>query len=458
MSVSDVVGIDAAVEPQGMQAVYKRIAWRILPFIFFCYILNFIDRVNISFAHLQFQSDLGMSNANYGFGVGIYYVGYILCEIPAMLMLSRIGARRTIARIMISWGVVSVAMMFIKTPTQFYVARFFLGATEGGFFPAIVVYLTYWFPVEWRGRVTSRILFGIPVAGVLGSLGAGLIMNNLDTVFDLRGWQWLFFLEGLLPIVAGVFVFFYLIDRPHDAGWLTQDERAWVVAQIDTERSAIQAKSPGKKQGTHRNGFFTAFRNPKVFICSLAYFSVPWSSSILSYWSPSIIRQSGVSNVWHVGLLGTLPYLIGALGMLAICRSSDYRLERRWHFALCCLLVAASGCALIWFGYGWQITIFWLSLMTIGYLGATALFWTIPPAYLTGAEAAGGFAVISSLGYSGGFMAPAAIGWIQAQTGNLTWGIYAVAGVLVMAGMTVILGIPRDFLYAGDRNAAARRP
>lgn len=425
--------------------LYRKIAWRILPLLVVSYIVCIIDRFNISYAHLQIQKDLHLTESQYGFGVGIYYLGYILCEVPVMMMLARTGARRTISRIMISWGLICIAFSLVHNETHFYILRFLLGAAEGGFFPTLVIYLTDWFPAKMRGRVTASILFGIPVAGIVGNISAGAIMQYLDMVANLRGWQWLFVIEGVVPALIGIVAFFSITNDPREAKWLSDEERAFVAGEIAREKTAIAAKS------RHSSGaFFSALRNPKVFVCAIAYAVAPWSSVVISYWSPSIIRSAGVTNVWYVGLLGAIPFVLGGLGMVWICQRSDRNVERRWHFAFSALVCGLSGCALIWFGGKWEITIFWLTLMTFGYLGATALFWTIPPGYLTGPEAAGAVAVISSVGYAGGFIAPAVIGWIQQATGHINAGLYLVALVLSVSAVTVVVGIPKDYLYRGE--------
>jgi ACS family phthalate transporter-like MFS transporter len=414
---------------------YAKITWRLLPFLFMCYVMNFIDRVNVSFAHLKFEHDLGISDASYGIGVGLFFIGYVLLEVPSNLLLQRIGARRTISRIMILWGIVSAGMMLVRTPTEFYAARILLGAAEAGFFPGAVLYLTYWYPSARRARVTSMLLMAVAAAGILGGPMSGWIMANLNDYQGLHGWQWLFLLEGLPAVIAGVVAFFYLDDRPTDAKWLTSEERALVLHNLETDDVM--------KRVAGRHSFLKVLTDPRVYVVALGYMVVPWAGSVLNFWSPSIIQKSGVSDVWHVGLLSTIPYAVGACFMLFIGRHSDRHLERRWHFASMAFLAALGIVLLPSAASYWVASIGFLTVATIGYLSAVALFWTIPPAYLTGTAAAGGIALISCIGQAGGLLAPIVIGKMTQVTGNLAMGLYVVAGVVVLGGVAVLAGLPQ---------------
>lgn len=429
---------EQAVPQHVSDAAYSKVTWRLLPFLFLCYVLNFIDRVNISFAHLQFKHDLGVSDAAYGLGVGLFFIGYVLLEVPSNLLMQRIGARRTISRIMILWGIVSAGMMFVRTPGEFYFARILLGAAEAGFFPGVVLYLTYWYPSARRARITSLLLMAVAAAGVLGGPISGWIMANMTDVAGLRGWQWLFLLEGFPAAAAGFAAYFYLDDRPTDAKWLSAEERAVVKYNLEADEREKTTASP--------HNFRKVLADPRVYVVALGYMVVPWAGSVLNFWSPSIIHQSGITDVWHVGLLSAIPYIVGASLMLAIGRHSDRHLERRWHFA-CMALLAALGIALLpSVSANWMASIAFLTVSTIGYLAAVSLFWTIPPAYLSGTAAAGGIALISCIGQAGGLLAPIVIGRITTLTGSLAMGLYVVAGVLVVGGMTVVLGLPARML------------
>ena len=304
--------------------LYRKVVYRIIPFIFVCYVLNYIDRVNVSFAKLQFQGDLHLSDASYGLGVGLFYVGYILFEVPSNLVLQKIGARKTITRIMCLWGLISMAMAFVSSPLQFYLARILLGAAEAGFFPGVILYLTLWFPDRMRGRIMSLFVLAIAVSGIVGGPTSGVIMQHLDGFLGFRNWQWLFLIEGILPVVMGIAAFFVLDDRPRDASWLSGHEKDLLVANLSVERR-IDSRSG-------LQAFLLALRKPMLWIATFGYFSVTWAGMVLNFWAPTIIQRAGVTNLLHIGLLSAVPYMVGAAGMLLLCYSSDRWLERRWHF------------------------------------------------------------------------------------------------------------------------------
>lgn len=415
-------------------ATYSKVKRRLLPFLFICYVLNFIDRVNVSFAHLQFKQDLGLTDGSYGLGVGLFFIGYVVLEVPSNLLLQRIGARRTIARIMVLWGVVSAGMMFVRTPAEFYLARILLGAAEAGFFPGIVLYLTYWFPAARRARVTSILLSAVAVSGIVGGPMSGWIIGHMNDFFGLRGWQWLFLLEGVPAAIAGLVALFYLTDRPSQASWLTESERSLIEHNLQVDEREKGHAGP--------HSFRAALKDPRVYIAALGYMVVPWAGSVLNFWAPSIIHHSGITNVWHVGLLSMIPFLVGGLSMIVIGNSSDRTLERRWHFAACAF-ISATGIALLpAASSNWIAAIALLTLSTIGYLSAVSLFWTIPPAYLSGAAAAGGIALISCIGQAGGLIAPLVIGKVNEITGNIALGLYVVVAVLILGALSVLIGIP----------------
>lgn len=420
----------ATVENEIGRRLYRKVVLRIIPFIFVCYVLNYIDRVNVSFAKLQFKDDLSLTDASYGLGVGLFYVGYILFEVPSNLVLQKIGARKTIMRIMCLWGLISMAMAFVTTPSQFYLVRILLGAAEAGFFPGIILYLTLWFPDRMRGRIMSYFVLAIAASGTIGGPISGLIMQHLGGVLGLKSWQWLFLIEGMLPLAMGVTAFFVLDDRPRDASWLSRPEQDFLVANLP-DRSQSETRS-----GFH--AFLTALRKPMLWIATLGYFSVTWAGMVLNFWTPTIIQRSGVTNVLHVGLLSAVPYAIGAIGMLALGYHSDRRLERHWHFFAA---VFAAGCAAIAIAFSlWSSTlsIACLALLAIGYLSAIALFWTIPSGFLSEKESPGSIAFISSVAQIGSLVAPVLFGYVSDRTGNLTMGACLVALVLFAGGGAVV--------------------
>jgi ACS family phthalate transporter-like MFS transporter len=419
----------AAIENDG-RLLYRKVILRIIPFIFVCYVLNYIDRVNVSFAKLQFKDDLGLTDASYGLGVGLFYVGYILFEVPSNLLLQKIGARKTIMRIMCLWGLISMAMAFVTTPLQFYLARMLLGAAEAGFFPGVILYLTLWFPDRMRGRIMSYFVLAIAASGTIGGPVSGVIMQHLGGFLGFRSWQWLFLIEGVLPLAMGVAALFVLDDRPLDARWLSRQEQDLLVANLSVHRE------PEGVSGFQ--AFLMALRKPMLWVATSGYFSVTWAGMVLNFWAPTIIQRSGVTNVLHVGLLSAVPYAIGAVGMLALGYHSDWRMERHWHFFTA---VFAAGCAAIAIAFSlWSsaLSIACLSLLAIGYLSAIALFWTIPTGFLSEKESPGSIAFISSAGQIGSLVAPVLFGYVSDRTGNLTMGACLVALVLFIGGVAVV--------------------
>jgi ACS family phthalate transporter-like MFS transporter len=340
-SSTDIAGSSA--DARRERAIYRKIAWRILPLLVFCYILNYLDRINIGIAQLQFKSDLGFSDAAYGLGAGLLFVGYVLFEIPSNLLLDRIGVRKTFLRIMVAWGVLSTMTMFVRTPMQFYIVRFLIGVAEAGFTPGIFLYLSYWFPARRRARMTSIFYLSIPIAAIVGTPLSGWIMHAFGGDLGLRGWQWLFMLEGLPSVLFGVIVYFALSDRPQQAAWLDASEQAFVLAQLaaddaqKTRRVAHQAKASALR---------VIARDPRVF-CAGFTFACSFSlGNTLAFWAPVVIRNSGIAQVANIGVLAAIPALVGIVVMLAVGRHSDRTLERRWHAALA-LFAAAGALALL---------------------------------------------------------------------------------------------------------------
>src|SRR6185312_4485337 len=318
--------------------VYTKVTWRLVPLLFVCYVLSYLDRINVGFAQLQMKSDLGFSDAIYGLGAGIFFVGYFLFEVPSNLLLEKIGARKTITRIMVIWGLVSACMAFVHAPWAFYVLRFLLGVFEAGFFPGIILYFTYWYPGAYRARIIAIFMSGIAVAGVLGGPLSGWIMNDLAGYQGLKGWQWMFILEGLPTTFLGLFIFFYLDDKPDDAKWLTADEKSLIRHNLDLEQAGAHAGAHGHDLAS----FLNALKDPKVYVLSFSYFCFICGVYMISFWLPTLIKEMGVSNPLHVGLYAAIPYGITTVGMIWIGYHSDRTLERRWHCALPSFLGAAA--------------------------------------------------------------------------------------------------------------------
>lgn len=410
-------------------ATYRKIAWRLLPFLVFLFVLAWIDRVNVGFAKLAMLDDLGFSEAVYGLGAGIFFIGYFLLEVPSNLLLEKIGARRTLARITILWGLTSVAMAYVESPMSFYVLRFLLGAFEAGFFPGVVLYLTYWFPAAQRARINGMFMTSFAIAGVVGGPIAGLIMSRMVGVGSLANWQWLFIIEGIPSVLAGIAVLRYLPEKPAQAKWLTQAERDHVSQVIAREDAAPEKHSDLK----------SLVRNPKVWLCALVYFCIVSGNATIAFWTPSVIKSLGIDNNMTIGLLAAIPFIIGTLAMVWNGHHSDQTGERRAHCAIAALL---AGLGLIATGLclgNATLALIALTVAAAGILAAFPVFWSIPGAFLAGTAAAGGIALINCIGNLAGFVAPYMIGFLRTLTGSLSAGLYFVAALEILAAVMVFL-------------------
>ena len=413
------------------ERTYAKVTWRLLPLLFLCYIVAYLDRVNVGFAKLQMLSDLQFSETVYGLGAGIFFLGYFLFEVPSNLILHRVGARRWIARIMITWGLISSAMMFVTTPTMFYILRFLLGVAEAGFFPGIILYLTYWYPAHRRGRITSLFMTAVPLAGVIGSPVSGWIMERFAGLHGWAGWQWLFLLEGMPSVLVGILVLVYLENGIQSAKWLTDAEKTYLADQIRNDKAPDSDHS-----------FGGAMRNPKVWILSFIYFGVVMGLYGIGFWLPTLVKATGVKSAMDIGLLSAIPYAAATLAMVLVGRSADARRERRWHFAIPCFVGAVGLVMSAVYAANTQLALLSLTLACAGILGALPLFWSCPTAILTGAAAAGGIAWINSLGNLAGFVSPYMVGYIKDLTQSTNAGMYALAAFLVMSALLMLLCIP----------------
>jgi len=427
-----------------LNRIYRKIAWRLLPFLFVCYVVNYIDRANIGFAKLQFTKDIGISEAAYGLGAGLFFIGYVLFEIPSNFYLQKMGIRATLVRIMVLWGIVSGLMSFVSNPLELYLARFFLGVAEAGFFPGVVLYLTYWFPAPRRARITSLLILALVVAGMLGSLVSGWIMTAAAGMFGLKGWQALFIIEAVPAVALGFMALFVLDDRPEKASWLTSEEKELLRADLDLERQAAQVRKPR---------FADAFRDPRVYIVSLIYATIGAASAVISLWIPTMIRAAGVQDLKTVGMLAMIPYATAGVGMVLMGRSSDHYLERRWHVVVPTVAAAMAFLALGLPSMGMVSTIAMLSIVSAGVYGAISVFWTIPPTYLSGPSAAAGIALVSSVGAGlGGFGGSAVVGWVTQATGSIFAGIILVAVLMMLGAAALLAFIPARVLNKGRRS------
>ena len=408
--------------------VLRKITWRIVPFIMLLYFVAFIDRVNIGFASLTMNKDIGLSPTVYGFGAGIFFWGYFLFEVPSNIILHKVGARIWIARVMITWGIVSAAMAFVQGPTSFYALRFLLGVAEAGFFPGIILYLSYWFPARQRAAVTALFMAAAPLSTVLGSPVSGALLE-MDGMLGFKGWQWLFVLEALPAVLLGFVVLAFLTDRPEKAKWLADDERRWLVETMNVESTS--------KAATSKHSIWRGLADPRVLALALIYFGTSAGLYTLGVWAPQIIKQFGLSSL-QVGFLNALPASAAVVAMVLWARHSDRTGERTWHVVLACLL-AAAGLAFAGLATGVVTVLIALALVNIGISSAKPPLWSMPTLFLSGPAAAAGIATINSIGNLGGFVGPAMIGWIKDQTGSFVGGLYCVAGLLVLSAVLTLL-------------------
>ncbi|MGO4711242.1 MFS transporter [Bradyrhizobium sp. 2TAF24] len=409
-------------------AAYAKAAARLIPALVFLFILAWIDRVNVGFAKLTMLSDLKLSEAAYGFGAGIFFLSYFLFEVPSNLLLEKIGARKTLARITILWGLNCAAMAFVKTELWFYVLRFTLGMFEAGFFPGVVLYLTYWFPAARRARINGLFMTSFAIAGIVGGPIAGLIMSTMGGVADLSSWQWLFILEGVPSVLAGIAVILWLPDRPREASWLTAQEAQAIERDLAADATAVATES----------SFKAALADWRVWLCALIYFGIVSGNATIAFWTPSIIKETGVTDPLRIGLLAAIPFIAGTIAMVWNGAHSDRTGERRLHCALAALIAAAGLAATgALIGSGGTTALIALTVAAIGILAAFPVFWTIPQALLAGTAAAGAIALINSIGNLAGFVAPYLIGISASVTGSATSGLYVVAVIEFTAALLV---------------------
>lgn len=428
-------------------AIWSRINWRIVPIVLVAYIMAFLDRINVGYAKLTMQQDLQFTDAVYGLGAGIFFFTYLMFEVPSNLWLEKVGARRTFLRIMVLWGLTSAATAWVTTPTQFYIVRLLLGVFEAGFFPGIVLYLTYWYPSARRGRVTGLFLFGMPITGVIGGPLSGWIMKTFDGVGGWHGWQWVFVIEGVPTVLIGIVVFLLLSDKPEQAKWLSDREKQ-VVRQV------MQADHQADGEPRHHGRLKAAFADPKTWVLAFIYFTCACAVYTLTFWLPTMVKGLGVADVAQVGWYTAIPFAFGALGILTISRSSDHFKERRWHVASTLIVGSTALYATQFLGGAFVPTMAMLSLASFFIFGC-ALFWSIPPTYLSREAAATGIAVISSIGTLGGFVSPTFIGWIKTATGSMQTGLLAMTVIICLGGLTLLFAVPASAVRVGDGQSAA---
>ncbi len=414
-------------------AIYKKVALRLVPFLCICYLAAYLDRVNVGFAKLQMLSDLSFSNTVYGIGAGIFFLGYVIFEVPSNILLHKVGAKLWIARIMISWGMIGAAMAFVTTPTQFYILRFLLGVAEAGFIPGVLLYLTYWFPAAWRGRIIALFLAAIPMSNIIGGPLSGWILTTFADHGGLRGWQWLFIIETVPSILLGFAILKYLDNRVSDAKWLTDEEKQFIEAEVAAEAA----------RSAEHSGTMDALKSGRVWLLGAAYFCIASSIYVTSFWMPTLIKQLGVTDPQQIGWLVTIPYLVAIIAMVLCNVSADRLGERRWHTAIPCLLTAVGLAFSAMPELGLVPAMIALTFAAAGASTSQAAFWSLPSSFLTGAAAAAGIALVNSLGNVAGMASTSLIGWMTDLTGTPNSSLYVFAA-LGVAGALMVLSMPKN--------------
>ncbi len=419
--------VDTAVR----KSAYRKIAFRLMPFLMLCYFCAYLDRVNVGFAKLQMMSDLQFSEAVYGLGAGIFFIGYFLCEVPSNIVLHKVGARRWIARIMITWGILSGCFAFVQTEWQFYTLRFLLGVAEAGLAPGLLLYLTYWFPSYRRARMTVLWFIAIPISGMIGGPLSGLIMDRMSGVHGWFGWQWMFVIEAIPTVLVGLLVLAVLKDSVQDANWLTQDEKNLVKQEL--------AQDNQHKEGHASVKEFIA--DKRLWLLAGIYFCVVMGQYAITFWLPTLIRNSGISDNWHIGLLTSLPYMCAIVVMILAGRSGDHFQERRWHLIIpmCAGAIALTFATL--FASNLTLSLICLCIAASGVLTASSLFWMLPTNFLGGVSAAAGIAAVNSFANLAGFCSPYLIGWVTTNTGSNAIGMFLITAVLIF-GASLVLRVP----------------
>ncbi len=412
-----------------VKALYRKITWKLIPFLCFCYLAAYLDRINVGFAKLQMLDQLQFSETAFGLGAGLFFVGYILFEVPSNLILEKVGARIWIARIMITWGLLSACTMLVTTPMQFYAVRFLLGAAEAGFLPGVLFYLTSWFPTYRRGRVIALFMIGLPLSSVIGGPLSGWIMGHFDQTAGLRGWQWLFILEAIPSVVLGVLTFWALPNNYQQAKWMNSEEKTLLESELRLDET-----DDGHSKESFRDGFF----NLKVWMLGGIDFSILLSAYAMGFWMPTFIRNAGVIDTFHIGVLTALPSVAALLGMLLIGASSDRHRERRWHIIVPFLIGSVAMASSTFFTHDLVATVVLFAIASAAIIGAVPVFFSLPATFLKGRAAATGFALACSLANIAGLVSNSLMGMAIDITGSSAGAMWFFAGCLILSSFLVI--------------------
>jgi MFS transporter, ACS family, tartrate transporter len=436
--------MERTIEQRTMRKVY----WRILPFTGLLYLICYIDRVNVGFAALTMRGDLGLSQAAFGLGAGTaFFIGYFVLEVPSNVILDKVGARLWIARIMISWGIVSGCTAFVVGPYSFYLVRFLLGLAEAGFFPGMILFFTYWFPTVHRGRIVAGFMTAIPISIAIGAPVSTTLLE-LNGFLGLAGWKWMYLCEAAPAVILGIVVLLFLTDRPEQANWLAPDEKAWLGDELARERREVEA--------VRTYSLWESMYNPRVLALAVIYFGVAAASVGLVMFLAQIVKELGLSNL-VTGYVASIPYIIGTLGMLVLGYITDRTHERRWNCFIACM-IAVAGLALAGYTLGTWISLVGLSIATVGFYGMKPSFWPMPSLFLTGTAAAAGIAWINAVGNLAGTITPFVVGWAKDVTGSFASGLYALAGFALLSALVTLLALPDDRRIAVARGGLARSP
>ena len=420
--------MSTAIEKQ----VTRKIFLRLLPLLICLYIISYLDRVNVGFAALTMNADIGLSAAVYGWGAGLFFIGYCLFEVPSNLLMAKVGARRWIARILFTWGLIATCMALVQGPKSFLIMRFLLGVAEAGFFPAVILYLTYWFPVRYRARIISIFMLSIPISLAIGAPVSTALLQ-LDGALGLKGWQWLFLIEGIPGVLLFGVVLKYLPDSPKQASWLSDEERQWLMSELDKDAKAHPVALDEK------SSLWKVFCNPSILALCMIYFCATAANIGLSMFLPQIIKQQGFSGM-DIGWITAIPYVVGCIGMVTIGFLSD-RFQKRTAFVIISLLFIAGGLGTAGWLTGSNLAIIAMCVATVGIMGAKGPFWPLPALYLSGSSAAAGIALINSVGNLGGFFGPGIIGALKEMTGTYESGLYLLAGLALFGILITVIFI-----------------
>jgi len=424
--------------------LYRKISWRILPLLFAGYAFAYLDRINIGFAALQMKADLGFDDAVYGLAAGIFFIGYIICEVPSNLLLQKVGARLTMTRIMVCWGAVSCCMLFVTSAYSFYALRVLLGVFEAGFSPGVMLYLTFWYPQRRIGQMTALFLSGSTIAGLVGAPVSGFIMDNMNDILGLRNWQWLFLLEGIPSIALGVAAFLLLADTPQSSPWLTPEEKRRLVGELPP-RGIVHV----------RGGFREALCDRNVYAIAAAWFGIACGIYAVAFWMPVMLRSAGVATASQIGLWSIIPYGASAVGMVLLSRHSDRSGERRWHAATCTFVGAVALAMIPHAGQSPALAVSAITVASVALFASIPVLLAMPMTLLSTSAAPSGIALINCIGVTGGFLSPYLLGWVKTISGSLDYGLYGICILLMIATAIILCFVNSSTIEYPDRSDAS---